>query len=51
MVDIVGFTTDGVNIVYGNGRSNFIEKGGSTIKKSNYFRSNEGYLNAWDYPR
>lgn len=33
MIDIIGFTTDGVHVVYGNGRTNDFEiRGGSTLK-------------------
>lgn len=33
MIDIVGFTDDGVHIIYGNGRTNDFEiRGGSTLK-------------------
>lgn len=51
MIDIIGFTTDGVHIVYGNGENDFQVKGGSTLKIPNQFRAQEGYTDAWLYPR
>lgn len=36
MIDIIGFSNDGVHIIYGNGRTNNFEvRGGSTLKLAN----------------
>lgn len=44
MIDIIGFNSEGVHIIYGNGRTNNFEiRGGSSLKIVNEFNSNDGY--------
>lgn len=50
MIDIIGITTDGVHIAYGNGRNDFEIRGGTTLKLADQFRVSEFYGNYWHYP-